>query len=112
MEKNWIKTKIGVGSVVKAKIGGMEENKREGRSGRTRKDVMGCVQDMVENNKFLFQFENGHKKEMFLCLLVYICLKEEVCLEIYDPISNLPEKQQAGFLTIYGDPDIEEPCIF
>ena len=43
---------------------------------------------MVEN-KFLFKLEDGKKKEMYFCLLLYLCLKEEV--EIDEPISNLPE---------------------
>ena len=29
-----------------------------------------------------------------------------------DPISDLPKKQQGKILTIYGDPDVEEPCMF
>ena len=40
-EKKRIKPKIGVGSLVKAKARKMEENTREGRSGRMRKDVVG-----------------------------------------------------------------------
>ena len=41
-------------------------------------------------------------------LFVYVCSKEEVCLEIDEPISNLPEKEQGGLLIIDGDTDIEE----
>ena len=29
-----------------------------------------------------------------------------------EPISNLPKKEQGGLLTIYGDPDVEEPFMF
>ena len=42
-EKKRIKTEIGVGSVVKAKLVEMEENTREGRIGSMRKELLGCV---------------------------------------------------------------------
>ena len=56
------KTKVVVGSVVKAKVGEQENITREGRSRRMRKDVVGCVQRVVVKNKFLFLFEYGQKK--------------------------------------------------
>ena len=37
------KAKIGVGSVVKAKVGELEKITREGRSRRMIRDVLGCV---------------------------------------------------------------------
>ena len=40
-------------SVVMEKVGEMEENTREGRSRRVSKEVVGCVQDVVGQNKFL-----------------------------------------------------------
>ena len=67
-----------MGSVVKANIGDKEDNIREGRRRWTGKEVVGCVQAVVRNKKFLFQFENKNNKEMISCLLVYVCLKEEV----------------------------------
>ena len=36
---------------------------------------------MVGKNKFLFLFEDGQKKEMGSCLLVYLSEKEEVEME-------------------------------
>ena len=57
-EKNQIKTKIGVGSVVKAKVGEMEENTRERRIRSMRKELMGRVQAVVEKKKLLVQFKN------------------------------------------------------
>ena len=45
--KNQNKTKIGVGSVVKAKVEDLENLTREGRSRRMRKELVRCVQDMV-----------------------------------------------------------------
>ena len=56
------KTKIGVGSVVKAKVGEFEKITREGRSKRMRKEVVGCVQSVVGNNKFILLFEGGRRK--------------------------------------------------
>ena len=46
-EKKRIKTKIGVGYSVKEKVGEMENKTREARTMRTRKEVVGCVQDLV-----------------------------------------------------------------
>ena len=48
-----IKTKIGVGSVVKAKVGYMEDNTREGRIRSMRKEVVVCVQAVVEKKILL-----------------------------------------------------------
>ena len=53
---------------------------------------MGCVQALVGKKKFLFKFEDGKKKEMSYFSLTYVCLKEEVCLETDEPISDLPQK--------------------
>ena len=89
-EKKRIKTKIGVGYVVKEKVEETEENIWEGRSIRMRKEVVGCVQDVVGKNKFLVQFKYGMKKDMSSCSLVYVCSKEEVDMD--EPISNYPKK--------------------
>ena len=53
---NQTKTKIGVGSVVKAKVGELEKITREGRSRRMSKEVVGCVQIVVWKNNFLLLF--------------------------------------------------------
>ena len=44
------KTKIGVGNVVKAKGGELENITREVRSRRVRKELVGCVQSLVGKN--------------------------------------------------------------
>ena len=64
------KTKIVVGSVVKAKIGELEKITRKVRSRRMRKEVVGCVQSVVGKNNFLVLFEDGQKEEIDSCLLV------------------------------------------
>ena len=61
-EKKQNKTRIGVGSVVKAKVGEMEDNTREERSRRVSKEVVGCVQSVVGKKILLVQFEDGNKK--------------------------------------------------
>ena len=58
-EKNQIKTKIRVGSVVKANFGELDENKRKGINRRIIKEVVGCVQDLVGKKIFLVKFEYG-----------------------------------------------------
>ena len=103
------KTKIGLRSVVKAKVGELGNFTREGRSRRMRKNVMGCVQSVVGRKNFLFVFEDGQKKEISSSSFVYLSSKEE--LEMEEPISHLPEKEQGGLLTINGDPEVGEPCM-
>ena len=98
------KTKIGVGSVVKAKVGELEKITRKGRSRRMRKEVVVCVQSLVGKKKFLVQFEDGQKKEISYYLLVFLSSKKEV--EMDEPISHLLEKEQVKLLNIDGDPDI------
>ena len=102
--KKQTKTKIGLGSVVKAKVGELENITREGRSRRMRKDVVGCVQSVVGRKNLLFLFEDGQKKEISSSSFVYLSSKEE--LEMEEPISHLPEKEQGGLLTINGDPEV------
>ena len=62
MEKKRIKKKIGVVSILKAKVGEMGDITREGRIIRMKKEVMGCVHAVAGNEKFLVQFEDGQKK--------------------------------------------------
>ena len=89
------KTKIGVGSVVKAMVGELENITREGRSRRMRKEVVECVQSVVGKKKFLIQFEDGQKKEISSSSLVFLSSKEEVDMD--EPISHLPEKNKANY---------------
>ena len=57
--KKHTKTKIGVGSVVKSKVGELENTTRKGRIRRTKKEVVGCVQSVVGKKKFLLKVEDG-----------------------------------------------------
>ena len=81
---------MGVGSVVKSKVGELEKITREGRSSRIRKEVVGCFQSVVGKKKFLVLFEYGQKKDMGSCSLVYLSEKE--VFEMEESISHLPEK--------------------
>ena len=69
--KNQTKTKIGVGSVAKAKVGELEKITREGRSRMTRKEVVESVHIVVGKKKFLVQFEYGQKKDISSSLYLY-----------------------------------------
>ena len=51
--------------------------------------MVGCIQDVVGNKKFLVKFEDGQKIEITYALLSCVCSKEEVCLEIYETVSDL-----------------------
>ena len=99
-----------MGFVVKAKGGELEKITREGRRRRIRKEVVGCVHSVAEKKKLLFLFEYGQNKKIGSFLLVYLSSKEEV--EIEESISHLPQKEECVLLTINGDPEVGEPCMF
>ena len=73
---------------------------------------MDCVQAVLGKNELLVQFEVWKKKEMNIFLLAYVFSKEEVCLEMDDPISGFTQKEQGELLTIDGDNVVEETCVF
>ena len=74
------------------------------------KVMIGCVQSVVEKNKLLFLFEDGQKKDIGSCSLVYLNEKEEVDME--ESITLFPEIEEVEPLTINGDPPDGEPCMF
>ena len=53
-----------VGTVVKAKVGDMEEEIREVFLRRLRKEITGVVQEVVENRRYLVRLQYGLKKDM------------------------------------------------
>ena len=101
------KTKIVVGSVVKAKVGELEKITRKGRTRRMRKEVVGCVQSVVGKNIFLVLFKDGQQKQIGYCSLVYLNEKEEV--EMEESITLFPEIEEGVLWTINGDPPDGEP---
>ena len=74
--KNKKKTKIGVGSVVKAKVGELEDITREGIIRRMSKYVVGYVQAVVFKKNFLVKSKYGQNKEKGYSLLVFLSSKE------------------------------------
>ena len=58
-EKNQIKKKIGLWSLVKVKVRQMDENKSERRIKRIRKDLVGFFQSMVGKKNFYFNLNMG-----------------------------------------------------
>ena len=55
---------IVVGTVVKTKIGELEEEVRAGSSRRTRKDLTGVVQGVLVRSRLLLRFQNGIKNNL------------------------------------------------
>ena len=53
-----------MGTVVKAKIGDLEEEVRVGSSRRTRKDFTGVVQGVSGRRRFLVRFHNVCKNNL------------------------------------------------
>ena len=72
--------------------------------------MVGCVQTVVGDKKILVKFEYGQNKDINSCLPVFLCLKEEVQMDV--PISNSPKKEQGKLLIIDGNPEVGESCMF
>ena len=68
-EKKRINTNIGAGSIVKVKVGYTEKEKREGKSMRTRKDMVVCIQDVLGKKKLRVKLKYGQKKYISASLL-------------------------------------------
>ena len=89
-EKKIIKTKIGLGSIVKAQGREIEDNTSEVRNNNTTKYLVGCVQDVSGNNSLRVKYKDGQNEYMSSCSLVCLFLKQEV--EKDDPLSSSTEK--------------------
>ena len=72
--------------------------------------MVGFVQSVVGKNKFFVLFEDGQKKEIVSCSLVYLNEKEEVDME--ESITLSPEIENVEPSTINDDPPDGEPCMF
>ena len=108
--KNQTKTKIRVESVVKTKVGELENITREGIIRRMRKEVVGFVQSVVGNKNFIVFFRDSQKIEIISYLIVFLSLKEGV--EKDKAILYSPKKEQSELLTVVGDPEVGKPCMF
>ena len=54
-----------VGTIVKAKIGELEEEVRVGSSRRIRKELTGVVQGVSGRRRFFARFQNGCEKNLY-----------------------------------------------
>ena len=94
-----------VGTVVKAKIGELEEEVRAGSSRRTRKELTSVVQGVSGMRRFLVRFQNGCEKNLSLNQLTVV-IAHKILVEEEPEISTIPEipednvKKTEGVLSI------------
>ena len=84
-----------MGTVVKAKIGELEEEVRAGSSRRTRKELNGMVKVVSGRRRLLVRFQNGCKNNLSLNQLTIMIVEkipEEKEPEV-SKISEIPEEQ-------------------
>ena len=78
------------GTVVKAKIGELEEEVRAGNSRRMRKELTGVVQGVSGRMRFLVRFQNGCKKNLSSNQLTVVIV-EKIPVEEEPEVSTIPE---------------------
>ena len=78
MRKRGRGDKILVGTVVKAKVGEMEEDIREEFLRRLKKEMTGVVQEVVGKMRYLVRFQDGLEKEMALNQITIVVVRSEV----------------------------------
>ena len=66
--------------------------------------MVGCFQDVVGKKRLLVQFGDVQKKDMSYSLLVFLSSKDSVDMD--EPPSNSPRKEQGEFLIIDGNPEV------
>ena len=66
-----------VGTVVKAKVGDLEEEIREGFWRRLIKEMTGVVQEVVGKRRYLVRFQDGLEKEMSLNQITIVVARIE-----------------------------------
>ena len=83
------------GTVVKAKIGELEEEVREGNSRRMRKELTGMVQGVLGRRRFLARFQNGCENNMSLNQLTVVIVDNIPVEEepLVSTITEIPEDQ-------------------
>ena len=79
-----------VGTVVKAKIGELEEEVRVGSSRRMRKEFTGVVQGVSGRRRFLVRFQNGCEKNLSSNQLTVVTA-HEILVEEAPEVSTIPE---------------------
>ena len=73
---------IMVGTVVKAMVGELEEDIREGLFCRLRKEMTGVVQEVVGKRRYLIRFQDGLEKDMSSNHITIMVVRSEVEEEI------------------------------
>ena len=81
---------IVVGTVVKAKIGELEEEVRVGSSRRMRKELNGVVQGVSGRRRFLVRFHNGCEKNLSSNQLTVV-IAHDILVEEAPEVSTIPE---------------------
>ena len=84
--------KVTIGLVVTVKVRDTEDKKREGRSRRMRRKVVGCVQAVVGKKNFSIKLEDRQEKGVSSCFLTVILSEEEVGKKGEDSNYDLPIK--------------------
>ena len=79
-----------VGTVVKAKIGELEEEVRVGSSRRMRKELTGVVKYISGKRRFLVRFHDGWDKNLSLNQLTVVAA-HEILVEEAPLVSTIPE---------------------
>ena len=82
--------KIVVGTVVKAKIGELEEEVRVGSARRMRKELTGVVQAISGKRRFLVRFHDGCEKNLSSNQLTVVAA-HEILVEEAPEVSTIPE---------------------
>ena len=82
-----------VGTVVKTKIGELEEEVRVGSSRRMRKELTGVVQGVSRRRRFLVMFQNGCENNMSSNQLTIVTAHDILVEEAPEvsTISEIPE---------------------
>ena len=84
-----------VGAVVKAKVGDMDDEIREGFPRRLRKDMTGVVQEVVGKRIYLVRLHDGLEKEMSSNQLTILVVRSEVEEEIeVGEVDMIPEVRE------------------
>ena len=81
---------IVVGTVVKAKIGELEEEVRVGSARRMKKELTGVVQAISGKRRFLLRFQNGCENNMSSNQLTVVTA-HEILVEEAPLVSTIPE---------------------
>ena len=79
-----------VGTVVKEKIGELEEEVRVGSSRRMMKELTGVVQGVYRIRRLLVRFQNGCEKNLSLNQLTFVTA-HEILVEEAPKVSTIPE---------------------